>query len=87
MCKKEISERLGFNYSTVLSVIKAYQEKGRIFKFLPYHSKQFLLKHRAQCLKSQRLYRKYRKSYEENQANLMKAKALSKRPCYRWVED
>ena len=50
--KKQISENLSLNYPTVLSVIQQYTKEGRIFKFLPYHSKLFLLKSRTKSLQN-----------------------------------
>ena len=55
-----ISEHHGINYTTVINAIKGYQENGRMFKLLPMHSKQFILKNRLKCKLSQKLYRKYR---------------------------
>ena len=44
---KDISERYGIEKSTISKVIKGYRESGRVFKLLPTHSKNFILKDRA----------------------------------------
>ena len=55
-----IAERHGINYTTVINALRGYQQNGRIFKLLPIHSKNFILKNRVNCKISQRLYRIYR---------------------------
>ena len=57
--KKKIAEHLGYNYSTVVNFIQAFESTGRLFKLLPNHSKCFILRHRAESLESQKLYKKY----------------------------
>lgn len=44
LSKKEISLTVGLNYSTVLAVIRSFEQYGRVFKLLSHHSKSFLLK-------------------------------------------
>jgi transposase len=41
-----VAQRFGLNYTTVINALNGYEDNGRIFKLLPIHSKQFILKHR-----------------------------------------
>jgi len=36
---KDVAEKYGFNYSTTLNIVRAYQRTGRLFKLLPLHTK------------------------------------------------
>lgn len=84
---REISNNLDLNYSTVLSVIKAYKESGRIFKLLPHHSKAFILKYRAKNLESQKLYRQYRSNVQERARQMAEGSDSTEMPEYRWIEN
>ena len=81
--KKEISDELGLNYPTVLTIIQQYMRDGRIFKLLPHHSKLFLLKSRVQSIINLRRYKEHRKILLQQKENDQKG------PCklqqYRWI--
>lgn len=84
---RDISNSLDLNYSTVLSVVKAYKESGRIFKLLPHHSKAFILKYRAQNLENQRLYREYRENVQERARQIADGSDSTEMPEYRWIDN
>lgn len=84
--QKEISAILNLNYSTVMSVVRGYRTTGRIFKLLPQHSKQFILKHRLENLESQQLYRLYRKRLLEIAPyKTVPTGKNGKKHTYRWI--
>ena len=84
---REISNGLDLNYSTVLSVIKAYKDSGRIFKLLPHHSKAFILKYRSQNMESQKLYRQFRASIQERARKIELGIDANEMPEYRWIDN